>query len=472
MIRRYPLIPFSRLLSYSMMLVAPTVLALDALVFLQDLDVNFAIWVVAGTMISSIVIAWLFLGDMAEMALYVSRSALGDPDDKPDLRSGTAQAVAVAVAQMNRKWRRRIDVFSQSINADMEILETLNDPLIFVDSSQRVVRANAAARELFGRSLAAETIEEALQPAELREAVEQSLDQRRTITFALEWPGIFRRHFDVRVLPLSASEDQSFGDEAGPVPPAIAAVVTLHETTELRRAAELRERFIANVSHELRTPLSSILGFIETIQGPARDDPNSVERFLSIMRDQAERMNRIVADLLSLAHIEERERERPTELVDLAGLLRDVADGLAIRAAQRDMSIDLSIDDDVPAVPGDIDQLFQVFQNLAENAIKYGAGGTQVRIAAFRTDVGITVCVKDSGDGIAPEHIPHLGERFYRVDSARSRATGGSGLGLAIVRRIVSRHGGRLRIESTPGIGSIFHVDLPIELNEDFGYGG
>jgi two-component system phosphate regulon sensor histidine kinase PhoR len=344
----------------------------------------------------------------------------------------------------------------------MEILETLHDPLILVNPAQRVVRANAAARSLFGRSLEEEPIETALYPPELLNAVRESLERHDIVTLAIDWPGFFVRHFDVRVLPIGTMPDHGFGEEAEVMPPAIAAVITLHETTELRRAAELRERFIANVSHELRTPLSSIIGFIETLQGPARTDAEAQTRFLQIMRDQAARMNRLVADLLSLARIEEKENEPPADSVDIGEVLRDVADALDLRARERNMRIELALPETLPMILGDGDQLFQVFQNLTDNAIKYGTAGTPIRLAVETGEHSLTISVEDHGEGIAPEHLPHLGERFYRVDRARSRATGGSGLGLALVRRIVARHRGRFEVESTPGKGSVFRIDLPL----------
>ena len=249
------------------------------------------------------------------------------------------------------------------------------------------------------------------------------------------------------------------------------AVVTLHDVTELKRAEQMRADFIANASHELKTPLATLTGFIETLRGPARDDAEARERFLAIMDGQATRMTRLVEDLLSLSRIELNEHVLPQGRVALAPLLQHLAEALELRAGERDMTIVLTLPADLPDVQGDRDELAQVFQNLLDNAIKYGRLGTEISVGAAtagrRTASAgrgsaafVAVAIKDHGDGIPREHLPRLTERFYRVDTARSREMGGTGLGLAIVKHIVNRHRGFLDIESTPGEGSVFTVSL------------
>jgi two-component system phosphate regulon sensor histidine kinase PhoR len=240
----------------------------------------------------------------------------------------------------------------------------------------------------------------------------------------------------------------------------------------LKRADQMRVDFVANASHELRTPLSTLIGFIETLGGPARNDPEARDRFLAIMLEQAQRMARLVADLLSLSRIELNELTQPTGRVDLGRLLGSVADALEMKAAERGMRIVVAAASDLPQVVGDPDELAQVFQNLIDNAIKYSRPNTAVRVTAIPVEPdstraprrlardAVAVAVADEGEGIAREHLPRLTERFYRVDSARSRLLGGTGLGLAIVKHIVNRHRGHLDIESTAGKGSTFTVYL------------
>ena len=226
----------------------------------------------------------------------------------------------------------------------------------------------------------------------------------------------------------------------------------------------MRTEFVANVSHELKTPLASLLGYIETLQGPAREDAEAQARFLGIMDEQARRMARLVDDLLSLSRIEMAEHSRPTERVSVDGLLNEVARLLEPQAAMRKVNIALEVAEDLAPLTADRDQLAEVFENLIGNAIRYGREGGEVRVTARQEPAGyVTVSVEDEGEGIPAEHIPRLTERFYRVDAARSRERGGTGLGLAIVKHIVSRHRGRLAIESEPGRGSRFSVIVPAE---------
>jgi two-component system, OmpR family, phosphate regulon sensor histidine kinase PhoR len=255
-------------------------------------------------------------------------------------------------------------------------------------------------------------------------------------------------------------------------------LIALKDASAERRLERLRSDFIANVSHELKTPISTLIGFIETLRGPAKGDLEAHERFLGIMQEQAGRMSRLVADLLSLSRIELNEHARPSGGVDLTEIIGRVANALSLRAAERNMKIELPVGPMGRAV-GDGDELTQVFQNLIDNAIKYGRPGTSVTVSAARiADPGevrarlpglrrakamIAVAVADRGEGIAREHIPRLTERFYRVDAARSRDLGGTGLGLAIVKHVVNRHRGSLEIESVPGEGSVFTVYLPAE---------
>jgi two-component system phosphate regulon sensor histidine kinase PhoR len=242
----------------------------------------------------------------------------------------------------------------------------------------------------------------------------------------------------------------------------------------------MRRDFVANVSHELRTPLTAVLGFIETLRGPARNDPAAQDRFLSIMEDEARRMNRLVSDLLSLSRVEAAERMRPSEVVDLGAVLEGTVAAMRPTAELSGNEIVLSVEPSINGaaagegtetrslILGDRDQLMQVFLNLTENALKYGGPNRPVDLSLSREDGSgslkgkvIRVDVTDRGDGVDPQHVPRLTERFYRVDTHRSRAMGGTGLGLAIVKHIVNRHRGRLRIASEKGKGSTFSVLFP-----------
>jgi two-component system phosphate regulon sensor histidine kinase PhoR len=244
--------------------------------------------------------------------------------------------------------------------------------------------------------------------------------------------------------------------------------LTFEDQTAAEAAGQMRRDFVANVSHELRTPLTALLGFIETLKGAARDDPQARARFLGIMANEANRMTRLVDDLLSLSRVEVDERVRPREHVDLGALLISVIKGLEPQAQAVGVTVTLDQDEAGPVVPGDAGQLVQVFTNLVENGIKYGAAGGQVTVSlrppathARLRGEAVQVIIADTGDGIAAHHIARLTERFYRVDNHRSREVGGTGLGLAIVKHIINRHRGRLFIESALDQGTQVSVFLP-----------
>jgi len=293
----------------------------------------------------------------------------------------------------------------------------------------------------------------------LRGALERALAGHGTQTAEVTLPVPVERELLATVILLDP-----------PLPDGGRLVLVLSDRTRERRLEQMRADFVANASHELRTPLASLIGFIETLRGPAAEDREAQARFLPIMADQAARMGRLIEDLLSLSRIELMEHTPPTAEVDLAVLARRSAEALAPRLAARRMRLELSIEPGLPTVTGDADQLAQVLANLLDNAVKYGREGGRIELTLRRDGpdgqkgrrrAGVAVSVTDDGPGIPRLHLPRLTERFYRVDAARSRAVGGTGLGLAIVKHIVSRHRGLLEIESEEGKGSTFTVWLP-----------
>ena len=331
------------------------------------------------------------------------------------------------------------------------MLDALPEPLLLLDSDRKIVRSNQAARSLLDGEVTGRHIAASLRNPQLIEAVELTLDGAggRDIEFTL--PAPVERTFAARVEPLPESR------EGGG-----AVLLALVDFTAVRRTDQMRADFVANASHEIRTPLATLMGFIETLQGSARDDTAARERFLAIMDQHGKRMARLVEDLLSLSRIEMNEHTPPTDTVPLPPLLANVHNTLAWRAEKRGVTVVIDTEDDLPPVIGDGDELTQVFLNLVDNAIKYGDADGTVSVTAQRAaeaqaagwmagrDGAVSVSVADRGAGIPREHLPRLTERFYRVDKARSRELGGTGLGLAIVKHIVNRHRGGLAIDSTP----------------------
>ncbi|MDH3699945.1 MAG: phosphate regulon sensor histidine kinase PhoR [Alphaproteobacteria bacterium] len=362
------------------------------------------------------------------------------------LHAPTVPRLSVAVGRLARRWQEQHHRLTTERATADRLLEALPDPLLVIDRAGSVVRANRAAAELTETNPIGRDLTAGLRHPVLLQAIERALSAEESQAVEISMPAPQHRSYSALIEPLG-------GAEGG-------ALILLHDLTPIRLGEQMRADFVANVSHELRTPLASLLGFIETLRGAARDDPEAQERFLAIMHNQAERMARLIEDLLSLSRIELDERSRPTDTVALHPLLAKVRDALALKAEERGMTIEIT--GPHVTVSGEEDQLTQVFQNLIDNAIKYGHENTTVSVTVQAPPGrGVTVSVHDQGGGIPADHIPRLTERFYRVSAARSRELGGTGLGLAIVKHIVNRHRGQLSIDSAEGEGSTFSVSLP-----------
>ena len=337
------------------------------------------------------------------------------------------------------------------------VIAGVPDPVIALDRNGRVLTVNESARSLAPALRLGEPVSLALRMPELIEAIGRAYatgDEQR-VEYSERVP--IDRWFEVIVKPVRRDPKLHMPD---------LVLMTFHDLTPLRRVEEMRADFVANASHELRTPLAALSGFIETLQGSARDDAKARERFLPIMQEQARRMARLIDDLLSLSRIELNAHRRPDTPVDLVPIVRQVADGLQTLAGDRGVTVHIDAANAL-RVPGDRDELVRVFENLVENALKYGAAGKRVDIGfsegeSPEGEQEARISVRDYGPGIAPEHVPRLTERFYRVDVRESRAQGGTGLGLALVKHILNRHHGRLLIESMPGAGATFTIYLPL----------
>jgi len=327
-----------------------------------------------------------------------------------------------------------------------------------MDASGALRFANKAAFQVFGKAAIGDPIGVTFRRPEVARLVAKSLaeNQRQSAEYADTVPSERWFKVDIAPAPLPGGKPEFF-------------VLTFQDLTEARRAEQMRSDFIANASHELRTPLASLRGFIETIQGPAAQDPKAMARFLDIMLDQAERMSRLIDDLLSLSRIEMKVHVRPQGRVNVQDVLGNVLGALQPLADKLGVEIVREIPAEPMFVTGDRDELIQVFANLVENACKYGQTGERIELAARLLDPvrpdgprRVEISVRDYGPGIAAEHLPRLTERFYRVDVGSSRQKQGTGLGLAIVKHILNRHGAKLVVTSSLGEGSRFGVTLPL----------
>lgn len=332
-------------------------------------------------------------------------------------------------------------------------------PALLVDQSERIISANADAQTLLGPQIETRHYATILRQPPVLDAIEACLQDSlpKTASF-LSNDGAQDTTFTVTCRSVSG-----VGIEG-----ADGVLVSFQDVTHVEQAGQMRRDFVANVSHELRTPLTALMGFIETMRGAAKDDAAARARFLDIMEGEAARMNRLVGDLLSLSRVEGDERVRPTGQVDVVAQLTSTMRSLRPLADEAETEVQYTGRTSHLMIPGDADQLRQVFTNLIENAIKYGQAGGQVVISLTENErdgalrgPSVRIQVSDTGPGIDPVHLPRLTERFYRADNHRSRELGGTGLGLAIVKHIVNRHRGRLRVSSDLGKGSTFTVILP-----------
>jgi two-component system phosphate regulon sensor histidine kinase PhoR len=373
------------------------------------------------------------------------------------LDQGTRDPAPAAMRQDERPASRTGDAWLEAV------LAGLPDPVIALNRGEEVVAFNSQASTLAPALRRNEPISLGLRVPEVLDVIRRARASRsaQRVEFFQRVP--VDRWYEVAAIPLSSPES---------VPAAEFVLLTFHDHTPLRRVEEMRADFIANASHELRTPLAALAGFIDTLQGSAREDAAARERFLAIMRTQADRMARLIDDLLSLSRIELNAHLRPDKAVDLVAILRQVADGLQTLANDRAVEIKIAGPSNPLIVLGERDELIRVFENLVENALKYAASGKRIEIELAGAETmgakrEARIAVRDHGPGIAPEHLPRLTERFYRVDVAESRAQGGTGLGLALVKHILNRHGGRLTIESTPGQGATFTAHLPLPAGDE-----
>ena len=342
----------------------------------------------------------------------------------------------------------------------LTILDRLPDPLIVLDGAGRVLLRNSAAEPLVVKQAVGKHVATVLRNAPLISCIESVLKGGPACSVEYTLPVPIERHFNAFVTPIET-------ESTGPGPRKnFLVLVLLHDLTEAKRVESMRVDFVANASHELKTPLASLSGFIDTLSGHAKDDPEAREKFLGIMSDQAQRMRRLIDDLLSLSRIELREHVLPDQLVSLQGVVEDVMDALTPIARDSGVELVASAPATLPPVRGERDELAQIIQNLVDNALRYAQSGKRIEIGLSRETKGsrdvVRLTVRDFGPGIAREHIPRLTERFYRVDAATSRARGGTGLGLAIVKHIVNRHQGTLSIESEIGKGTTFLVQIPV----------
>lgn len=330
------------------------------------------------------------------------------------------------------------------------ILDATRECVLIVDSGLRITTWNAPAELAFSRpglKIGGRRLTEVIRDLDLHGAYQKAISSGESSDVRLEIIGAERRKFDVHIAPLELN-----GTDHG--------IGFFYDTTQIERLESVRQEFLSNISHELRTPLTSILAFVETLENGAFEDPDNNRRFLATIRRNAERMNSLIADILELSLIEAGKVTISAIPVRLHDLTDEVFTNMSAKAKDREISLvnNVSVAIHPIADPG---RLEQMLINLVDNAIKFNRHGGSVTVSADQTASGVAVSVTDTGEGIVPEHLDRLFERFYRVDRARSRAIGGTGLGLAIVKHLARLHGGEVSVRSTLSDGTTFRIELP-----------
>jgi two-component system phosphate regulon sensor histidine kinase PhoR len=344
-----------------------------------------------------------------------------------------------------------VPVSPAPVAVDRISVDALADPALIV-AGDTAVAANGAARRLFGDRIIGSDLRLTVRHPVVLDALAEA--RETGLTIEREISGLGSATGSAWRLRVVDADDGRM-------------LVILDDITQTRLTERMRVDFVANASHELRTPLATLSGFIETLKGPAAEDEPARARFLDIMEREAARMSRLIDDLLSLSRIELDKHVRPVMQLQLDGIIAEVGKTLAMRLEADDRHLVIEEQGPLPPVIGDRDQILQVLHNLVSNALKYGHSGTPITVRAVvepeaaGVPAQVRISVTDQGEGILPEHLPRLTERFYRVDSVRSRKMGGTGLGLAIVKHIIERHRGRVEISSQPGVGSCVSVTLP-----------
>ena len=402
---------------------------------------------------------WTWLSGVVRLNAALRRAAEEEGPYSAPLPAPRLPAIGEieeGLARLTRSLQARAALVVQLRAADEAIVEALPDPLLVLAADRTPLRANRAARRLFGLSgegMARGDAAALLRHPVLAAALDRALADATAQSAELVLPGTVTRELSAQVFAMQP-----------PLADGGKLVIVLTDRTAARAVERMRVDFVANASHELRTPLASLMGFIETLRGPARDDPAAQERFLGIMAEQSERMRRLIDDLLGLSRVEISEHRPPEGEADLLKMLRAEAAAMEPLFAARGIRLTLNLPEAaLTAEPADADQLAQVARNLMDNALRHATTEVRLEAASGRQGQkeGVVFSLHDDGPGIAREHIPRLTERFYRVDKGRGRGQGNTGLGLAIVKHILMRHRGQLTIESELGQGSTFRVWVP-----------
>ena len=423
---------------------------------LTDLALHQAIAAWAAAAAATMLMVLPVLSGLTLMPRFTEGLTAGNNLQPPNFgNSKLGRETAAALIRLERAWHEEMEALVQSVQTNEKIIELLPDPLIILDDNRMVIRANRSARREFGEDITGRNLATIFRAPEVlvtwSDALETGSSTQSEFTIPLPEPA---RTFLCRAYPVQLEENQNQS-----------SLIGFYDITALKQMDQTRADFVANASHEIRTPLAAISGALETLRGPAEGDKEAQERFLNIIQDHAERINRLIEDLLSLSQIEMKEHHSPADPTDIMTVVNGALEDVHWRTKNANAQITLDSQVQGIRVAADPFSLRRAFLNLLDNAVKYG--GSEVSVSVTLQDQSprgtrAMVKISDNGPGIPEEHLGRLTERFYRVDKARSRALGGTGLGLAIVKHIVHHHQGELSIRSQQGAGTSVLITLPI----------
>ncbi len=455
----------SVLKSTSIIILAPFML-IAILVANGKLEVEIALYGMSFIVLMSFIFVYPYVVNLAALTKYVKELSLDKKAQAPDVSFlNNIEELSGAVEQLHESWGNRKEQLEATLAESRILIDSLPNIIIMLDKNLEVKKTNSTAKTVLGGVDYQRTLERVVKDDEISAYAKIVFDDGigRELEFFLPEP--YYTHYIVRVerFPIHAKKD------------GIAVILVLHDITKQKETERMLSDFVANASHEIRTPLTSVIGFIETLQTTAKDDPVASAQFLKIMASQTERIAKLVSGLLSLSQLERNVHARPQGEVNVSSILREAQAHFSLPADAKDVTINLNLKGRIPIITGDAGEIYQVCENLLSNAIKYGHSSSIIHVRAEVIDNHyhdipnlkdvekvLKIDFQDESDGIAPEHISRLTERFYCVDQARSRKIGGTGLGLSIVNNIIERHRGMLDIHSEVGKGSCFSVILPV----------
>lgn len=416
-------------------------------------------------------IIWLFplTVQLQQIKKYIASITGGAKIEELSLNLSETEAkeLTEAVNAMHRFWAQRAEDLEAQTISDTAVLDTLPDPIIMIDRGGNILGANLSARNNFGKNITDMCIDKIFNSNNFIRAVNKVLCQEsnaENIVFYVRKPKDKKLYAHIKALPWISKGKA-------------VAVIAIYDLTKSLKIEKMQSDFVANASHELRTPLSVISGFIETLQTSAKDDPDAQEKFLKIMGEQAQYMSDLIENLLSLSRIELNQDQPPETFANIKNIINDVVKALTVKAADRNMKINIFCEENIPYIIADYAQIKQVLHNLTDNATKYGLSGTDITISIKNVDKipmskhiknsdvkAIAISINNKGPKIESDKLARLTERFYRLQEHKDLSIKGTGLGLAIAKHIIIRHQGNLTVNSNNYKGTTFTIYLPIDI--------